>query len=108
MLVIISFLLPSIITIQLERLLIKEPQDKINLLLNYGIYVLINNTLTTIIMIMIFNIKTNIIDNILLYPAVMVRYTFISSILALIIGYIKIIIKKNVGIEIESKNKKNN
>lgn len=101
----ICFLLPSFISIKCEEKLLKEDKKILDLILNYGIYILLNNTLTSIILTICYGINYNYQENINLYSGVAIKYTFISIIIAIALALIKIIIVKNLEVKIEVENK---
>ena len=104
----ICILLPSLISIKLEQRLLKENKNKLDLFINYGIYCLLNNLLTLIIMIFIFNVRYYFEEAITIYPAITVKYMIIGIVVSILLSFIKIIIAKNIGVEIEVKNKISN
>lgn len=103
MFVALSGLCPSLISIVLERKLLKKKFFKVEDCINYGIYCLFNNIFTIIFMICVFKIKVNIGENIILYPGIFVKYSIVAIINSIILSLIKVGFVKNVEVEIETK-----
>lgn len=99
---------PSLLSIRLEQILLKTKREPLDLLINYGIYCLLNSLITITIMVTIFNIKYYFEESINLYPAITIKYMLVSIVFAILLSVIKVIISKNIGVEIEVKNKNNN
>lgn len=108
MLSIMCILCPSLITISTEKYLLNTKEDIKTSLMNYGIYCLINNVITIALSVILFDINVNIEQTINLYPGFAVKYACISIAIAILLSFIKIIVVKNIGVELEVKNKKNN
>ena len=100
----ICALFPSVISILLEKKLLNKKCD-INMFLDYIIYCLLNNLISISIFTFIYNNNYDIWSSINLYPRMTIKYCAFSIVTALILGFIKIIIAKNVGFRIEVKNK---
>lgn len=106
MYLLICFLLPSFISLQLERKMLSENDKNMNMILNYGIYVLLNNTITMIVLdLFCSEVAYNYQENINLYAGTAAKYAIISIVVAIILSIIKIIISKNLEVKIEVKNK---
>lgn len=108
MLSLICFMCPSIISLQSEIILLSKKTNYINMIMNYGIYVLLNNTITITILTIFFGITYNYPESLNIYPGITVKYACISMIVAIILSVLKVIIIKNIGVTIEVKNKTNN
>ena len=101
---IIAVFFPSLISIKMDEKYIKQ-DDKINILINYLIYCMLNNMMVLTFFIKIFKANPNIWYNLNKYPGMMIKYSLLSIFVATILSLINIIIKKNVEVEIEIKNK---
>lgn len=99
------FVLPGFISLQCENILLNRENQGSNLILKYGIYALLINTITMTILTYCFNIVYDYQESINLYPAIAIKYAVISIIIAIVLSIIKVIIVKNlkVRIEVESK-----
>ena len=101
----ICFLLPSFISIQCENKMMNKKTDLIGLLINYGIYLLLNNTVSLAILNLLFDINSDYQANISTYSGIAIKYAIISIIIAIILALIKIIIVKNLEVKIEVESK---
>ena len=95
---------PSILSLYIEKYFLKEKYS-IDSIFKYVIYCLLNNFIVIGIFTFIFNTNYDIWNSINLYPRMTLKYGVISIILAILLSVFSIIIKKNVGFEIEVKNK---
>ena len=100
MLEFVCYFMPSFISIMIHKNILKE--DKIlNLVLNYGVYVALNNLFTLTIV----NLRhgSQIVD----FSAVNVTYCFkyllMSTVVSIVLPYIMKIIVKNIEINVEVK-----
>ncbi len=105
---VVSILCPALVSIAIERKCLKKKNFRIDDLINYGIYCLFNNMITVIFMVYIFKVKENMPEMITLYPGVFVKYVVVASIIAMILGFTKVGFVKNVEVEVETKNRKDN
>lgn len=99
------FLIPSFISIQCENKMMSKKTNYISLLINYGIYLLINNTVSLAILNWLFDINSNYQANISTYSGIAVKYSIISIVVAIILALIKILIVKNLEVKIEVEDK---
>lgn len=101
---VICVFFPSLISICIEKYFLKEKYS-IDTIINYAIYCLINNFIIVGIFTFLYNNNYDIWASINLYPRMTLKYGIFAIITATLLAFIKIIIKKNVGFEIEVKNK---
>ena len=104
----ICFLFLIFISLDLEYRLISDEKKIINILINYGIYILLNNTISLTLMYIFFDINSNFQLNINTYSGIAIKYTSISIVVAIILTIIKVIITKNIEVNIETEVQKNN
>lgn len=100
-----SFILvffPSLLSLYIEKYFLKK-QYSIESIFDYTIYCLLNNFIVVGIFTFIFNTNYDIWNSINLYPRMTLKYGIIAIILAILLSFLKVIIKKNVGFKIEVK-----
>ena len=100
----ICVLLPSVLSIILDHIVLKNKYD-IDSFLNYCVYCLVNNLIMIAIFVIVFNTEYDVFKAINLYPLMTIKYGIIAIIISVILSFIHIIIKKNVGIDLEIKKK---
>lgn len=101
---IIVVFFPSLISIKMDANHLKQKYDY-NTVVEYLIYCLLNNTIVLLAFLKLFKINPYVWNNINVYPGMMIKYSVISIMVAIGLSTIRIIIKKNVVVEIEIENK---
>lgn len=105
MLALICFFMPGLLALEMENMLTKKEAKKG--IINYGTYNFLINLFTVIICVLVLKIDNNIEYNINLYPGIAVKYMVVSSLVTFVLVICKIVLNRNVVIDLEVKNKKN-
>lgn len=93
---------PSVISILMDKHLLKSKYT-IETLVHYLMYCLFNNTLLLLVFIRVFKTKYDVWNCINLYPGMAVKYCVLAIVFSIFLSFIHVIIKKNMGVEIEVK-----
>ena len=99
----ICYLFPAFISINIHKYLTKEDNTR-NLVIYYGIYVLLNN-LFSLLILFIKNYNV-VLDFNLINITFLTKYLLLSTILSIITPYLVKIVTKNIEIDVEVNNEK--
>ncbi len=100
----ICFLLPSLISVELEEKFLKKKFNQKKYWVKYGVYCLVNNIVSITILTILLHVDYDIETSITLYPGVMVKYAVVAVIVSVVLAFGKIVFDKNIEVLLDEKN----